>query len=227
MSATPTPSSRISAWKPDEPGDNLVANYKSTKQVDDKNNMRLLIHMYLLCILCGLPLQGMADNGAGDIDIESLKVVKVDKNQYVANARIAFHLTDIQQQALLHGVKLYASIDFALGRHNVWWWNSLKLLSRIRYEIKYHALSKHYILTRLDTDTHKSFSSLPAALKQMGIVEDYRLPVLPNDIQDGQHYLYLAAKVNIESTSLPLKIQSYFRNSKYYSESTGVIWALP
>ncbi len=187
--------------------------------------MRSLIHTCLFVLLLGSSMQVIASRG--HIEIESFMVSALGDNQYSIDAQISFKLSEKQQQALLHGVKLNTNIDIALGQHRSWWWNSLKLISRIRYQLSYHALSKHYILKHLDTDTHKSFSSLPAALKQMGKVTDYALPVLSDDIKDGKHYLYMAAKIDAESRSLPIKIQSYIINSKYYSESTGVIWALP
>ncbi len=195
------------------------------KKIDDNNKMKLLINTCLLLLLSLFSVQVLAQSGK--VDIKAFKATALDNNQYVVNATISFQLSETQQQALLHGVKLNVNIDMALGEHRVWWWNSLKLVSRISYELKYHALSKHYIVKQLNMDKHWSFTSLPSALKYIGKVEDYRLPAFHENIQDGQHYLYLAAKIDVETRSLPLKIQSYFKNSKYYAESEGVLWALP
>ncbi len=189
--------------------------------IPSKNIKKIL----LITLLLLLPLQKVMANG--QVDIQSIKVTAVKSYQYKADGIVSFQLTDTLQRALTHGVKLDASIDFTLGQHRVWWWNSSRLISRISYELKYHALTKHYVLKRKNSDQHWSFSNLPAALKQMGRIENHQLPTLTPVIDDGSYYFYIRAKVGVESRSLPLKIQSYFKSSKYHTKSEGVLWALP
>lgn len=185
--------------------------------------MSLLIAMLLV-----LSTTAHAEAGSnGDIDIQSINISLVGKNQYKANAAIDFQLSKTLIKALTHGVALKTHIDFNLGKHRSWWWNSNNRVSRITYILKYHSLSKHYVLEKVNSDQHWNFSNLPLALKQMGRVQNHSLPKLPLEIKDGKHYLYITAKVSSESRSLPFKIQSYLTNSKYQVKSEGVLWALP
>ncbi|MEE9302300.1 MAG: DUF4390 domain-containing protein [Thiotrichaceae bacterium] len=178
-----------------------------------------------MILLLLLPMQNvMAD---GEVDIQSINVSATKSYHYKVDGSVSFKLSETLQKALAHGVKLNASIDFTLGQHRVWWWNSSRLISRISYQLKYHALTKHYVLKRKNSDQHWSFSTLPAALKQMGKIEKHPLPALTSVIDEGSYYLYVRAKVGVASQSLPLKIQSYFKSNKYHTKSEGVLWALP
>ena len=187
--------------------------------------VRNIIILPLFMVL--LTLNTSRAEASGDIDIQSININLVGEQQYKANATIDFHLSETLVKALTHGVPLKTHIDFNLGRHRSWWWNSTVRVSRITYKLKYHSLSKHYILEKTNSDQHWNFSSLPLALKQMGIIQNHLLPKLPANIKDGNHYLYMTARVTSESRSLPFKIQSYLTNSKYQIESEGVLWALP
>lgn len=162
----------------------------------------------------------------GQVEIESIKVSAGKNNHYQVNGVVSFQLSETLQEALTHGVKLNATINYTLGKHR-WWWNSARLISRTNYELKYHALTKHYILKKKSSNQRWNFSNLPSALKQMGKIEKHELPVLPTSINDGDYYLFVRAKVGVASRSLPLKIQSYFSDSKYHIQSEGVLWALP
>lgn len=162
-----------------------------------------------------------------EVDIKNINVTLIGGNSYKVNGDIIFELTDTLREALIHGVTLKSDIDFNLGEHRSWWWNSSKTISTLGYELKYHALSKHYILDRVNTKQHWTFSNLPIALKQMGRLREHRLPVLPAKINDGNHYIYITATIGAEIRGLPFKIQNYLRGSKYQIKSEGVLWALP
>ena len=184
------------------------------------------IHRILaVLVLLISPYTVFADGG--EVDITSINITATPPYHYKVSGTVTFKLAETLQQALLHGVKLDASIDFTLGQHRLWWWNSSRQLSRLSYELKYHSLSKHYLLKKKDSDQHWSFSNLPSALKQMGKIENHILPTLTPVIDDGSYYLYVTAQVGVKSRSLPLKIQSYFKSSKYHAKSEGVLWALP
>jgi hypothetical protein len=180
-----------------------------------------------ILLLLLLPKALVAGGSKGEVDIQSINISATKSYQYKADGTISFQLSDTLQKALTHGVKLQATIDFTLGQHRSWWWNSARRISRISYELKYHSLSKHYVLKRENSDQHWSFSNLPSALKQMGKIKNHKLPTLTSVIDEGDYYLYIRAKVGVEPRSLPLKIQSYFNSSKYHTKSEGVLWALP
>ncbi len=178
------------------------------------------------------PVLSAADD-IGSIDIRSFtldekKVIKKAKENTVQQVSmfVDYRLSKAMRKALSHGVPLIANITFTLGQHHSWWWNTSDELLELRFQLKYLALSKHYVVTRLDTENHWSFSTLGGALQQMGKITQHPLPQLKNIEVDENYYLFVQATLSAKSIDLPLKLQSYF-NNKYQLESEGVLWSFP
>jgi len=104
-----------------------------------------------------LPLHAYAAN----IDFKDFKLTG-NPNKFQVNTRVEFVLTDYLRNALQNGVTLNARIQFRLGKHNSWWFNQDTPLLTVTYQLKYHALSRHYLLSRNDTNEHWNFSNLPS-----------------------------------------------------------------
>ena len=156
----------------------------------------------------------------------SLHKVDAANNVYLASAQIDYQLSPYLEQALLNGIVLNSSTRMVLVKPRSWWWNQADNISTINYELKYHALSQHFLLTRGDTNENWNFRSLPTALRKMGSVVNHRLPPLPKDIHDGGYFIYLSATLSPATLRLPLKIQSIF-SSQYSMSSEVITWPLP
>lgn len=156
----------------------------------------------------------------------ALHSVDAANNVYLVSAQLEYQLSEYLESALLKGVPLKVSIVAGLGMQRSWWWNQADSLSTISYQLKYHALSQHFLLTRPDTNENWNFRSLPAALRKMGSIVNYKLPQLPEVIKEGGYYIYMGARLSPATLRLPLRIQSLF--SDEYSLSSEVIsWPLP
>ena len=198
-------------------------------------HQRIISHR-IIAIIASLfllwPVLSAADD-LGSVDIRSFtldekKVIKGTKENTVQQASmfVDYRPSKAMRKALTHGVPLIANITFTLGQHHSWWWNTSDKLFELRFQLKYHALSKHYVVTRLDTENHWSFSTLGGALQQMGKVTQHPLPQLKNIEVDENYYLFVQATLSAKSINLPLKLQSYF-NNKYQLESEGILWSFP
>lgn len=77
----------------------------------------------------------------------------------------------------------------------------------VKSELKYHALSQHYQLLRLDTNENWNFSTLTSALERMGTLKDYMLPALPTEAHHNN------ASIVVYSRLAP-KTTVTFKNSK-------------
>ena len=155
-----------------------------------------------------------------------IHMVDTSKNVYLVSAQVDFKLSPYLEQALLNGVLLNVRTFVGLGERRDWWWNDTENLSTINYQIKYHALSRHFLLTRNDTNEHWNYRSLSAALRKMGSVVNYKLPPLSNRIKQGNHYLFMNIRLSPATLRLPLRIQSLF-SSQYSMASEVVSWPLP
>ena len=178
-----------------------------------------LLSLFLLLNL--LPLHA----AAGNIDFSGFNVIGKPPN-YTVQTGVSFKLTNYMRQALLNGIALNARIQFRLGEHRSWWFNKDVPLLTVHYQLKYHALSRHYLLSRSDTGENWNFSTLPTALRKLGELRSYKLPPIKEPVNNGQYYLFAIADMSPATLRLPLRIQSLF-SDEYKLTSEGVLWPLP
>lgn len=163
---------------------------------------------------------------AKNIDFKDFKVVGKPTN-YQITTRVEFELTDYLRSALQNGVTLNARVQFRLGKHKSWWFNDDTPLLTVTYQIKYHALSRHYLLTRNDTNQHWNFSTLPSSIRKLNELRKYSLPdISASLLGNGEYYILAAADMTPSTLNLPLRFKSFF-SSKYQLSSEGVLWPLP
>lgn len=162
---------------------------------------------------------------AGQVDFKDFKVLGTPP-QYQVLTRVEFELTPYLRNALLNGVALTARVQFRLGQHRSWWFNKDKPLMTVRYELKYHALSQRYLLTRIDTNEHWGFTSLAGTLRKLSELRKYNLPKLTNVKKGGGYYILAIADMMPASLRLPLRLQALF-SDKFSITSEGVFWPLP
>lgn len=148
------------------------------------------------------------------------------KNTLLTNVRLSYQLNEYLREGLLNGMTLEGEIRFDLEWHNAWWWNASKSLDKVKTELKYHSLSQHYQLVRLDTNEHWNFPTLVSALEKMGTLKNYPLPALPANARHNDAAIFVSAKLKPQSLELPLQVQSLF-SDRYSLESEGVMWPIP
>jgi hypothetical protein len=156
----------------------------------------------------------------------SLHSIDAANNVYLVSGQVDYQLSPYLEQALLNGVVLNSNIQVMLINSSVWWWSQTENISRIDYQLKYHALSRHFLLTRSDTNENWNFRSLPTALRKMGSIVNHRLPALPDSIKEGGYTISLSSTLSPATLRLPLKIQSIF-SSQYGMSSEVITWPLP
>ena len=165
---------------------------------------------------------------AAQVDFKNFRLTGSPPHYQVVTG-VSFELTDHMRDALLRGIALKARIQFRLGEHRNWWFNGDDSLKTVHFMLKYHALSQHYLLSRLDTDEHWNFTSLAAALRKLEETRRYKLPKISKSaetLKEDHYYIFAIADIVPESLRLPLRIQSLFSN-EYSLTSEGVLWPLP
>ncbi|HFC91743.1 MAG TPA: DUF4390 domain-containing protein [Leucothrix mucor] len=154
---------------------------------------------------------------------------KLDSNEirsYKVQLNIKYQLTDYLHQALLNGVILKAQLEFTYHQPDNWFWNKKESLGSLNFRLKYHALSRHYLLARNDTNEHWNFGNLPAALRKMGEVRNYKLPRLDKRDAGTANYISAIVYLEPEKIKLPLRIQALIGN-EYGLSSQEAHWQLP
>ncbi len=168
-----------------------------------------------------MPLLVHAEN----IDFKDFKL-SGNPTGFQITTRVEFQLTDYLRDALTNGVVLNARIQFRLGKHSSWWFNEDTSLLTETFQLKYHALSRHYLLSKSGSSQYWNFSNLPSALRKLGELRKYLLPDISSSLGDGEYYILAAADMAPTSLGLPLRIQSLF-SDQYKLTSEGVLWPLP
>ena len=164
-----------------------------------------------------------------EIVIQKLKVTEDAQHVYQVDVQIDYNLNENMKKALTHGVKVKLNFAVTLGRYRTWWWNSTRTLTKLSYQIEYHALSKRYILVRMHDDKpvkRWNFNNLSMLLRQVGTISRYSLPHMSAAVRDGSHFLYFQVTATAETLRIHLRIQTYLKGGKYYQESEGVVWPL-
>lgn len=173
----------------------------------------------LMLVLFSVPAQ------ADGINFKGFKLVG-QPAKYQVLTRVVFTLDDYLHQALLNGVSLKARVQIRLREHQSWWFDKDYPLLTVTYQLRYHALSRHYLLTRNDTNEHWNFTTLPSALRKLGELRKYELPKITTPLTSGDYSLFVIADLEPETLRFPLRIQSLF-SDKYKLTSKGVLWPLP
>ena len=183
------------------------------------------IHLFLLTLFLTVNSVS-AGEGVINIDLFKVQPVITKTNTYKVQANLSYKLSDHLSKALLNGVTLKSNLQFYYEQPNNWFWNKQKSLTSLNFQLKYHALSRHYLLSRNDTNEHWNFGNLPAVLRKMGEIRNYELPRLPTKEEGDESYISVIAHLESSALNLPLRIQS-FLSDEYSLVSQEARWPLP
>ncbi|MFN3785298.1 MAG: DUF4390 domain-containing protein [Thiothrix sp.] len=179
-----------------------------------------------LMLVCLMKAVHAADAEQGIRFREFSLLTKPPATAVVNNLRLDYTMNAYLREGLLNGMTLEQEIRFELERYNAWWWNSKTHLVSVHSELQYQPVTKQYQVTRLDTQEHWTFPTLPAALQQLGSLSNYRLPDLPEDAFGNNASIFATAVLAPQSLRLPLKLHGLF-SDRYALTSDGVLWPLP
>ena len=162
----------------------------------------------LKSILIGLGLLGLSNLVYGDFSISYAQTRLVD-NLYLLDAKLHYKLPEIPLEALQNGVALTFVLTIIVERERWYMWDEQIAILKQRYQLKYHAFSKQYVLTYLNTGIQVTFSTLEAILIQLGQLEDF--PLLDKHlVADNEVYwVHLQTYLDIESLPVPLRPIAY------------------
>ncbi len=134
--------------------------------------------------------------------------VRLESGVYFLDAKIVFDFSAEAIEAMNNGVTLTVLIDVEVFRQRALW--DRKILSRqSRIDVGVHALSKKYVMKKLDTgetQTYRSIAELSAAL---GSVD--RLPLFEASglDADNTYTARVRARLDIEALPSPLRPLAY------------------
>ena len=125
---------------------------------------------------------------------------------YYLNADVDLSLSDDAVNALENGLPLTVVLQIEIIKHHSWWWDKKVASLEQRYQISYHALTRRFIITNLNSGDQQSFASYRDAITNLGQVSD--LPVIDaNLLESGARYdIRMRAALDIKDFPGPLQL---------------------
>ncbi|MEX0387083.1 DUF4390 domain-containing protein [Spiribacter onubensis] len=127
--------------------------------------------------------------------------IRVADQLVLADARIDYALSATATEALENGVALVIAQRLRLQTARWWWGDAVVVSQQRRYRLQYHAISRRYVLTRLESGESRSYRSLDALLLRLGRVEAW--PVVRLDRLDTDTDYRLRLDTGLEVDELP------------------------
>lgn len=147
-----------------------------------------------------------ADEGAFVVEHAT---TRLDGEVYRLDATISYRFSGAVLDALENGVPLTIEVQIEVSRSR-WYWMDEEVAELGQfYLLQFHALSRRYLLTSLNSGAQRSFSSLDSAIEVMGRMQD--LPLLDKKLlkSDTGYTVRMRARLDIESLPSPLRPVAY------------------
>jgi hypothetical protein len=159
---------------------------------------------FLLLLFCLTSAQAAEKT----FSVNDAEIIRIG-NGYILNAQLSYPLTPRVKQALDNGVPITFYQQFELIEPypvvgNFFDWSETIWSTEIQFELRYHALTEQYVLRTLDTHSHRTFSSLEAALYSMGEIAGLTLPPKHIDQMESKS-LRLRTGINLHALPTPMR----------------------
>ena len=127
--------------------------------------------------------------------------IRVEDKLILADARIDYALSSTATEALENGVALVIVQRLRLQQARWWWRDAVVVSQQRRYRLQYHAISRRYVLTWLESGESRSYRSLDALLLRLGRIQAW--PVMRVDRLDEGGDYRLRLDTSLEVDKLP------------------------
>ncbi len=146
---------------------------------------------------------------AENFEVTGAKVTLKD-GLYLADISLSFPLNSELKEALHSGVTIPIKVILEVYLPRNYLLEGDIAFLKQRYDLDYHALSRQYIVTNHNSAVVSSFSTLSAALEELGSIRN--LPIIDQDIlEPGKSYhLRIRTAIDTNAISIPLRLISYF-----------------
>lgn len=158
---------------------------------------------------------------AMNFDVRKATITKVG-NGYNLTANISYPLTPRVKEAIHNGVPIVfyqqlKIIDSLPILGDFWQWERTLWETKLRYQLRYHALTNQHVIIDLDTRVQRNFISLESALHALGTIEAMTLP--PEHMNDSDNlHVYVRSGLDLFSLPTPMRPGALI-SSKWQLES--------
>lgn len=184
--------------------------------------LRGLLACALLAV--ALPVAAVAQGVEGSFEVRNASSRLADGVWY-ASARVEYRLSAQAIEALENGVPLTIEMQFEISKLRRFWFNASVASLRQAYQLSYQPLSQAWVVRNLNSGEQRSFTTLFAALSDMGRVAD--LPLIDAALlEPGEtYYGWLRVVLDQETLPGPLRLLAFWRDGLRL-ESEWYRWTL-
>ncbi|MEJ2478908.1 MAG: DUF4390 domain-containing protein [Acidihalobacter sp.] len=176
--------------------------------------MSAALGKWLLALALGLAAAGLVQAAStSDFQILSAHIYKKDLVYYL-DAKAHAQLDDKLRNALDNGVSLLLIYEVRVFQPGAWWWfdNTVATLSQ-RYRLRYHPLSRRYLVDNLNTGVSLSYARLSDALDMIDRLQGF--PVLDQSLLPKNQAVVADVRLRVDTADfpLPLRVRAYFNDA--------------
>lgn len=179
---------------------------------------------YVLIALILLSSSGLLATMQDSIVIKQLITTPVG-GQLKIQCEVDYQLDDKVNEALRNGIEMMFRLEVALMQTNRYWIDDIRAEMVREFTVKYHALSKQYVMKQNDSDTEYSFPDLYSAFYFQRYLHNATLSDFALSESDQHYYVRARARLVTEQLPLPLRIKSYIY-STWRPSSGWSIWPI-
>ncbi|HSN17512.1 MAG TPA: DUF4390 domain-containing protein [Gammaproteobacteria bacterium] len=126
---------------------------------------------------------------------------------YYLDADVGLNLSDDAVNALENGLPITVKLQIEIIKHRSWWFNSTTATLTQSYQISFHALTRRFIVTNLNSGEQQSYSTYREAVTSMGQVSD--LPIIDAKLLDAGAHYNIRMRAVLDVTSMPGPLQLF------------------
>ncbi len=131
------------------------------------------------------------------------------EDTFVLDANIDFNFSDKVIEALQNGVPITLELHLQVRKKGAWLWEKDLLDTRLRYQIRYHALASVYQVVDIQTNVQESFVTREIAITALGDILGMSV-VKHEQMEKGKIYnVSLKASLDVDALPLPLRPIAY------------------
>lgn len=156
-------------------------------------------------------------------EVKSVKT-RLQEDVYYLDAECDYVLSDDIKEAIENGVKLGIAFETKIYRER-WYGDKEYASQKQKYFIKFHTLSRQYLLSNENSGEQINFSSLEKLINKIKIIKDLPLPDKSALPESRPLLVKVRLRVDIESLPLPLRALSYI-DGDWSLDSEWSVWSL-
>jgi len=186
--------------------------------------MRLLAACSICVVYAFSFCQLVAHASSHSISVNGLSIEIIDQEINV-DCEVQYTVDDKVKAALSNGIEVSFIFELELRLDREIWPDSTVVALAREFRVKYHALSKQYVMVETDNNFERSFPDLYSAFFYQGHLRNVVLANIDVLALNQQYYVRARARLLSENLPLPLRIKSYF--SEDWRPSSGwTIWPM-